>query len=46
MRFICRDGHLDDPVQPVFKDAVGFFDFAQRKAMGDERRGVQLALLD
>ena len=37
------DGDLDDPVQPVLKDPVGFLDVLQLVAVGDQTGGVQLS---
>ena len=41
-----RDGHLDDAVQTVFKDAVGLLNLAQREGVGNKRRGVQQGGID
>lgn len=46
MRFIRRNGHLDDAVQTVFKDAVGLLNLAQREGVGNKRRGVQQGGID
>lgn len=41
-----RDGHLDDAVQTIFKDAVGLLNLAQREGVGNKRRGVQQGGID
>ena len=41
-----RDGHLDDAVQTVFKDAVGLLNLTQREGVGNKRRGVQQGGID
>lgn len=40
------DGDLDDPVQPVLKDPVGFLDVLQLVAVGDQTGGVQLSFFN
>ena len=40
------DGDLDDPVQPVLKDPVGFLDVLQLVAVGDQTGGVRLSFFN
>ena len=43
--FLLNDSHLNHSIQLVLEDAVGFLNLTQRKAMRDERRGINPTLL-